>query len=112
MKTNSIEPPLTPQQLFEIVCEIMGEREEDVSSRCRKAHLVKVRSIYAYLGSRLYFTRKAMGKQIGRDHSTVTFHIRNCRNYLDETKPYFRPDLKKAIEWVKHGLRLRSIAIN
>jgi len=99
----------TPRTLFEGICDVIGVNVEEAKGKCRDTHLVKARAIFAYLGREMKFPCTEMGKQVNRDHATILSHHKAYRNYLDESKPWFRPELKEEIEGVKHRLRVRLI---
>ena len=106
-RATPFTPAPTPKRLFEAVCQVMDEKEEDVRGRCRKAHIVKTRAIYFFLGSELRFDYREIGEQADRDHSTVSHHTLNFKAYLDKSKPYFRPGLEEEIQAVRRRIQVR-----
>jgi chromosomal replication initiation ATPase DnaA len=99
----------TPKALFDAVCDVMGLSKPDVMGKCQNAQLTKVRAIYSYLGRELRFTCTALANEMNRDHSTVLFHHKTYTNYLDESKPWFREDLRDDILSIKRRLSTRLI---
>lgn len=83
----------TLNEILTRVCKHLGVSKNDVSSGSRGAKLVKARAIFGYICRERGFSTLAIGKAINRNHSTVTIHHLRFKEYLDETKPWYNPDL-------------------
>ena len=107
VRKRVVPKPPDPVSLFKAVCEIMGESEYRVKSRCRNKDLVKVRAIYGFFGDEMNFTRTETGDVIDRDHADVWHHIKLYKSYLEEGQPWFRQDVKDEIDYIRRALRTR-----
>ena len=89
-----------PKTLFEAICKIYNTTPEEAKVFNRKGDKVRVRAIYCYFARLLEFTTVETGLVMDRDHATVIHHHKKYVNWLDETKPWFRPELKEEIDEV------------
>lgn len=99
--------PPNPVNLFESICEIMGESKERVKARCKKKELVKVRAIYGLFGRECKFSYREIGGVINREHADIIYHVKLYKDYLDEGQPWFRQDVKDEIDYIRRALKTR-----
>ena len=98
------EPDLscyTAETLLNAICKVYNVTPDQLRAGNRKKEIVRVRAIYFYLSRELKFSTTDAGLYVGRDHATVIHHNKKIRGFLEEGKPWFRPELKREIQEVK-----------
>ena len=103
------QPMITPEILLNTICDVMSGDKEKVCSKCRKKEIVKVRAVFYYLGSGYKFKLETMSGLLGQVHSTAIHHNRVYHDQLNETKPWFNPQLAAEIEDIRHRIKVRLI---
>lgn len=77
-------PVASPEQLLELCCKKTRYEVGQITGSSRKNEHVAVRQIYCYLCRKATAaTLEEIGKFINRDHSTVTYAIKQANNRLE-----------------------------
>ena len=97
----------TPSKLLDAICDIMGVCLEDVISDNRKGELVKARAIYCHMGRMMRYKNRELAACLHRNTSNTQHHVRLYTAYLDDSKPWFRPELKEEIDTIRRRLQSR-----
>ena len=79
-------------------CFVMGVSIEDVKSDWRDSTLVDTRALYAYTAQKMGYNLSAISRYVDKHHTTACHYIKKFKSYLEEDKPWFRPDMKQRVE--------------
>lgn len=77
------------ETIGKIVCDTLGITEEELKSKCRKAHIVRARRIFCDISSRKNHTSVSTGNYLNKCHTTVLYHIGESLNDLRYNEKYF-----------------------
>lgn len=78
-----------PDKVMHACAEGFGVTSEEIKSRCRKAHIADARHCYVYMMRALTpLSLVAIGKTIGRDHSTCLNSIKRFMGYIENYEAY------------------------
>ena len=97
----------TASKLLEAICDVLGESIEDVTSNSRKGNLVKARAIYCYMGRMMRYKNRELAACLHKNTSNTQHHVRLYTYYMDDSKPWFRPELKEEIDTVRRRIQSR-----
>ena len=79
----------TPKHILKKVCNYYGVYQSDLTSKSRKAGLVRARLVFSYVCRELGFPLASIGAAVNRDHSNVYYQHKKLRERIDISKPWF-----------------------
>ena len=96
--------PLTPEEIVEKVGKHLKIATRDITSSCRKSHVVEARQIAMYLCQKYTkLSSSQIGLKIGkRDHSTVLHSCNQTEKRIGEDKIF-----RSQVETIEHELTKR-----
>lgn len=71
------------KDVIKLVCQYMGVNEKDLKTKKRNRPLVYTRYLISHILRQKKASLSAIGKVVGRDHSTVLYYCRTVQGYLD-----------------------------
>ena len=101
---------VTPSVLLDKICRAMELDRVDVTSRSRAKRLIMARAMFSYLARERGMSLSDIGDLIDRDHSCITYYLKNFDDYLDANRPYFRPEVSNELERIRHRIKVMSIS--
>lgn len=99
----------TLPMLLDKICTVMELSVDDIISSSRAPRLVMARAVFSYIARERGLSLIDIGDVINRDHSSITYYLKNLDSYLDKERPFFREEVYNEMEYIKQRLRVMLI---
>lgn len=95
----------TTEQVVRAIESHYGYRLDDLVARERTPHLHRTRQMFIFLiRQEVGLSLPAIGRLVGRDHTTVRHAIRVIDNYLDVAEPIATADYNELLKYIRNEI--------